>query len=626
MRLRSKILSWALPLTLVPFVLTALAVYYFVIRGQQIRAEEEVNRLLSEAIASLRKEQKAARDDIDLIAASPAVAGYLQSAIDPRRSSAHRQSKEAEARSFLQLFADRSRYYFQLSLVDAQGQERIKFSKLPGGQGAASIKGEDYFRRTLIVGSVQSPVARIGPDRFVSVLTSKVGQDKFLGAVVLQLNADAFQRSIRPLLASHGLNTFLFDDRGLVFAKSFAGAEEEACLSRLDLPKEAAALLAMPSLELSNREILSGTRTYVFTVLPAETYARAYYEPQSGENWFIGVLREKPGALPEAVTFQIIFGTILLTAIGAVLWATTRFARRIAAPLEQVSGATASVAQGNFEIDLSVRTGDEVEALAVAVKRMADDLKSYREELVRAAKLATIGEMASEISHEIQNRISGISLWTQYLDAELAASDPKREYLEEMKAGLGGFNSLLADLKQFYKTPILNLTDVDVNVLVRASLSTVDQRLNDRMIKVELALDHDLTSIVADAEKIKSVILNLLLNAIEAVDEEGRIEVRTSTLEAAPGDAGQAGVKLVVSDNGCGIAKQDLPRLFYPFYSTKGSGGGLGLAITSNIIAAHGGTIEVESKDGEGATFTVKLQPSIGRPPESDAGSLSSQV
>ncbi len=605
MRLRSKILALALPLTLVPFVLTTLAVYYFVIRGQQIRSDEELNGLLSEAIAGLQKEQKAARSDAELIASFPAVVDYLEAAAaNLDAASPDWRSKEAETRTVLQLFADRSAYYLQLGLVDAQGQERIKVTKLPGGQGLTSVNGEDYFRRTLIMDSFQSPVARIGSDRFTSVLTNRVGRGKFSGAVVLHLNADSFQRSIRPLLASRSLNTFLFDDRGLVFAKSFAGVEEEGCLSHIDVAREAAAILAMPSLELSSRKIQSGAREFTFRVLPAGSYVRSQYEPQSGENWFLGVLRPKPAALRETVSFQVIFSVILIAAVGVVLWATALFARRVAVPLERVSVATARIAQGDFDINLTVRTGDEVESLAAAVKRMADNLKRYQAELVRSAKLATIGEMASEISHEIQNRISGVSLWTQYLDAELAAGDPRREYLEEMKQGLKGFTSLLEDLKQLYRTPILHFDELNLNELIKASVVSVEQQVRSQDIETALRLDPTLPAVRCDAEKIKSAILNLVLNAIEAVEPGGCIEIATRSLAS---EADSHGVTVSVSDNGRGISEEDLPRIFYPFYSTKGGGSGLGLAIASNLVAAHGGKIEVSSRQGEGATFTITL-------------------
>jgi signal transduction histidine kinase len=272
-------------------------------------------------------------------------------------------------------------------------------------------------------------------------------------------------------------------------------------------------------------------------------------------------------------------------------------------PLEQVTRATADIARGQFDLTLGIATGDEVEELAVAVQRMAEDLKTYQAELIKSAKLATIGEMASEISHEIQNRISGLSLWLQYLDAEVEADDPKREYLKEMKQGLQGFMELLAALKQFYRTPILQLSEVNLNELVRESLPYIQERIEARKINVELQLDSSLPLVTCDAEKITSVILNLLVNAVDAVADGGRIRIHTGSQNHPDGQT----AILSVTDNGQGIAEEDLPRIFYPFYSTKAGGSGLGLAIASNLILAHGGKIEVKSRVGEGTTFTVIL-------------------
>jgi len=200
--------------------------------------------------------------------------------------------------------------------------------------------------------------------------------------------------------------------------------------------------------------------------------------------------------------------------------------------------------------------------------------------------------------------------------------DPKREYLEEMKQGLQGFMSLLDDLKQFYKTPILHLADTDLNELVRASRPYVEQQLADRRIALELRLDPKLPALRCDAEKIHSVILNLLLNAVEAVGESGRILVETRTAEPGEGRT----VILSVTDNGGGMAEGELPRIFHPFYSTKAGGSGLGLAIASNLVSAHGGKIEVESGVGQGATFTVTLQTSDPGRPTSDREAEFSQV
>jgi signal transduction histidine kinase len=175
-----------------------------------------------------------------------------------------------------------------------------------------------------------------------------------------------------------------------------------------------------------------------------------------------------------------------------------------------------------------------------------------------------------------------------------------------MKAGLRGFTSLLAGLKQFYRTPLLQLSDIDLNGLVQSTLRSVEPQLNQRHIHLETSLEASLPAIKCDAEKIKGVILNLIVNAIEAVDDGGHIAVRTSATES--GEKG-ASIKLSVTDNGCGIEEKDLARVFYPFYSTKGGGSGLGLAIASNVVSAHGGTMSVESQPRQATTFTAILKP-----------------
>lgn len=632
MKLRNKILAVVLPLTLIPFVLAALAVYYFIIRADRIQVEQEQHALVAEAIVNLRKEMETVRGDAALIADLPACADYLESVPSGAdRARLETSSREIAARTIIQLFFERHPYYSVLSLVDGSGRERIKFSRIPGPQPLGDLRHDDAFKRTLISGAAQLPVRQVGPDRFTSTFAHAVRRKRFLGGVIIQLNADVFQRSLRPLLASHGLATLLFDDRGLAFSKSLAAPEEEDGFRQIDLSAEAQFMLASPMSESRRRQITGGDREYLFTVYPAEAFERFLFEPQSGENWFLGVLRPSEALFGHTQSFRAIFSFILAAAVGAVLWVSARYARRFTEPLERMTHATAHVAQGRFDVRLDIATGDEVEELAAAVNQMARDLEKYRADLIRSAKLAAIGEMASEISHEIQNRISGLSLWIQYMDAELPTDDPRREYLDEMKQGLRDFMSLLSDLKQFYGSPTLQRTEVKLNELVIQSVRSLQPRIDERGVEVELDLDPDLPAVVVDLEKIRSVLLNLVMNALEALDDTGRITIQTQSMRAEFSNADSASlvgqpprdaVRLSVQDNGAGIAEEDLPRIFYPFYSTKAHGGGLGLAIASNLVTAHGGRIEVDSGVGRGSRFSVilpRLQ-ALSRPGE--AGSL----
>lgn len=590
MRLRNKILRFMLPLILVPFVLTALAAYYFVIRANRIEANEERNRMVSEAVADLRKEIQTARKDLALLRGVPAVLEFLR---EPGS-----EGKRASAETAIKLFFDQNPYYLEITLADSEGGELVRYSRLTDRVAAGSIAREAYFVRTLILGSVQSPVQELPHGKRITVLTDRIFDGEFRGVVVLSLSTDLFERRLRPLLASRELSTFLFDDRGLVFSRSLKGKEEEDCVARLDLSDEASAVLAGPSEATAVRSKGNVCGSFSFAVFPAEAFQRTVYEPQAGENWFLGMLQPE---VTDAGTrsFQIFFFIALLLAGAAVLYAATDVSRRITIPLEKFDRATKQIARGDLDIDVEVTTGDEVEDLARTFRAMTADLREYQEKLVRSAKLATIGELASEISHEIQNRISGISLWLQYLDSEIPDDDPRREYLNEMKQGLKGFMEMLANLKQYYKTPVLNVEPVDVAEIVGTAVRFAEAHTEGKEVGFSTETSDDIPPILADRELLKSVLLNVVINAAEAVEPGGEVSVVTERIDGA--------ILISVSDDGCGIPEDDLARIFYPFFTTKTSGSGLGLAIASNVVEAHSGKLHVRSERGAGSVFTIEL-------------------
>ena len=580
----------------------ALAVYYFVIRANQIQVQEEKKQSLNEVVANFAQELSSTRKDITLLSNASAVGEYLRAASQNNGKSNEKLSiQEKSAKNVLGLFFEQNPYYLQISLVDEKGQERIKFSKLTNKEELRSVTKDPYFRRTLVSQRTQTPVKEIQDGKFATVFAHSIYNEKFVGMIVLYLDAEIFKRSMRPLLKSD-LSTFLFDDRGIVFAATFKSNEVENLLGKVKLDDEAAQLLGAASFDSRSKSILDGKTTFLLSFLPSESIPRvSTYEAQNGENWFLGVLQPDEAVLVSG-TFQMVFFSILLLAIGAVFFAANKAAHRITIPLEKVSAATGEIARGNSDLNLDVKTGDEVEDLAIAITKMNDELRDYQKQIVQSAKLATMGEMTSSISHEIQNRISGVSLWLQHLDSEMDSDDPRQEYLNEMKLGLSGFMTMLSDLKRYYQKPVLDLNGIDFNLLITKTLPFAQENVDKKDVEIKTELYANLPKINGDQEKLKSVALNLILNAVDAVEKGGKIEIETA-LDVEKGET-----YLTVRDNGKGIDEKDLAQIFYPFYSTKSGGSGLGLAISSNIIAAHKGRIEVESEIGKGTTFKVVLR------------------
>jgi PAS domain S-box-containing protein len=223
--------------------------------------------------------------------------------------------------------------------------------------------------------------------------------------------------------------------------------------------------------------------------------------------------------------------------------------------------------------------------------------KRLQEELVKSEKLAAIGQLASAVGHEIRNPLGVIKNSTYFLNMKLkgVADDKVAKHLRILEKEVESANLIISDLLDFArkKTPILDQTGL--NETVKSALSCVTAPEN---VKVEIKLG-EIPKMLLDKEQIQRVCQNLILNAVQAMPEGGKLIVQTTKQNNI--------AKLIVRDTGVGIPKENMPKLFAPLFSTKAKGIGLGLTICKQIIEDHGGTITVESEVGKGSTFTVIL-------------------
>ena len=594
MKLRNKILTATLPLILLPFIAAIFANYYFVIRANRIQADERRIQTINDAVDSIRHEIDLARKDVKLIANIPVVVDYLDAKYRNRNDT---EELEKPVRTTLKLFFDRNPYYTELSLIDSDGIEKIKYNRKTDRPELKKVLKKKYFRKTLTSfnSTRQFSVSEGG-----TLFSSNISNGKFAGMIAITLSTRIFKRSMKPLIDSD-VSAFLVDDRGIVFAESF-DSKNVTKPSNERLSEVSSRSIALGAFENKGRKVSLGKGEGVLSIVPAYYFPQtALLQAQPGDKWFIGVLDSSNGA-GTSMAYQVLFFSVLFISVIALYFVTSKIARRVTVPLENVAKASAQIAHGD-SFDLNVNTGDEIEDLALAFRKMNDELSEYQKQLVQSARLATMGEMTASISHEIQNRISGMSLWVQFLDSEIAENDSNRGYLNEMKLGLDGFMDLLANLKKYYRVPVLEISEVDLNSLVSDSMPFVQEKLDEKGINVVLELEDQLPEISVDIEKLRSVILNLFINGIDSMDTGGQLDVRTGLLSAN----NLSHVLLEVSDNGSGISEEDLSQIFYPFYSTKSSGSGLGLAISANIITAHKGKIDVESEVGKGTIFRVLL-------------------
>lgn len=226
-------------------------------------------------------------------------------------------------------------------------------------------------------------------------------------------------------------------------------------------------------------------------------------------------------------------------------------------------------------------------------------IKEMEESMRRSEKLATIGQLAAGIAHEVRNPLASISGAIQLLKEEQEGSESTQRLMEIILAESGRLNRLITDFLLYAQPPKLNKKKVDVGALVDNTLEVFSRSPQwTKGIKLAKIMEPDIT-ISADPQQLEQILWNLFINAVDAMGEKGTLEVKVHK------DGTGQTATLVVADTGKGIAPKDIDKIFDPFFTTKEGGSGLGLSIVHKIVEIHGGDIAVESRSHHGTTFTL---------------------
>lgn len=279
----------------------------------------------------------------------------------------------------------------------------------------------------------------------------------------------------------------------------------------------------------------------------------------------------------------------------------------IVAPVRRLVEATRRVGRGDLRVRVKVENQDEIGELGHAFNEMTAELartsarvqELHQREIERAEQLATVGELASGVAHEIKNPVVGISSGLDLVKRRLGEDAELAPIIEEMMRQLSRIGAAVQDLLKYARPATPTLAPADANHAVRRAVRLVQPAAERAGVIVDLRLDPSLPEIRADEELICQALVNLLMNAVQATARAGHICVSTRVQPDA--------VEFRVSDTGHGIQPDQLQHIFKPFFTTRHTGTGLGLPITREIVERHGGRIEVESRVGKGSTFTVLL-------------------
>jgi len=301
-----------------------------------------------------------------------------------------------------------------------------------------------------------------------------------------------------------------------------------------------------------------------------------------------------------------LFGMVLAVGLGYAL------ANNIMKPVRRLINASKEVSEGSLSPDIGPISKDEIGVLQTTFKEMVAAIGRRRaasqDKLLHSQKQASIGRLAAGVAHEINNPLTGVLTYTHML---LRRNDLNEEVRSDLKTIAGSterVRKIVKGLLDFSRQTELDPEPTDINKLIHSTIAPLENQALVKGIGLLFEPGYDLPTIILDRSQFQGVLMNLVINALDATEQGGEISLSTGKcpFEDKPE---KKGIEIVIKDNGCGIPPEHLERLFTPFFTTKevGQGTGLGLAVSFGIIQRHGGMIEVQSEVGKGSTFRIWL-------------------
>ncbi|MCD6526052.1 MAG: HAMP domain-containing protein [Desulfuromonas sp.] len=332
-------------------------------------------------------------------------------------------------------------------------------------------------------------------------------------------------------------------------------------------------------------------------------------------NYSMRETNSKLASSSRCFSLSMVFITLLLSVGVSVIL--LRFVRK---PIQVMTSRMAKVEAGDLKVRMVPKHNDEIAHLMRSFNSMVEKLDVAKQELEtyhfsqmeQADRLASIGEMATGMAHEIKNPLAGISGAVTVLADDLPQDDDRRQVVQDILAQIARLNKTATDLLNFGRPGLPQCDYLDVNDVVKETLFFVAQHPEAKNIHQITELTRDLPPVWADRKQIQQVLLNIIINALQAMPECGSLTVQT---ELTREHDGRSYVRVQIVDTGSGIPVERLDKIFTPFFTTKNRGTGLGLAICKQLIKQNDGHISVLSSPQEGTSFSISLP--VAKLPES---------
>jgi len=357
--------------------------------------------------------------------------------------------------------------------------------------------------------------------------------------------------------------------------------------------------------------------------------------PLAGTDWYVVVEQDRDEAFASSYQLQAnIWVVIALTVVGAGGFSAL-LAWYVASPIRRLSEAARTLARGDFEnalLDARTTRRDEIGTLYSAFEHMADQLKDRHSRLetrvglteaelqkveaklkgtleaaARSQRLAALGHLASGVAHEIRTPLTSLKLFLQSVQEDIVISPEQSEDYEIAMRQVTRIEKTINRFLDFARPQEPIFADLDFQELIDDVLEVIRPRANQQEVEIDDQIAPELPKVQGDIRQLAAAFVNLLVNALDAMPQGGRLTIALTTETAGPRSTDPAWVRIDVSDTGPGIQEEDLERLFEPFFTSKAAGSGLGLAIVKGIVERHAGTVCIDTQLGAGTTFSVRL-------------------
>lgn len=396
-----------------------------------------------------------------------------------------------------------------------------------------------------------------------------------------------------------------------VDGRIFASTRAEEVGSRVD-EADAAVLKSMLEGAASPRIFRDRPQSIMLSLSLVANAPACYqcHDRRQKVNGFLEVgfnYREASALLSRSQWKGILLALIALAVLTGIIL--RLFQRLINRPITLLKDGMKKVQQGDLSVRWASTKHDEIGSLMTSFNVMVENLQKanaeiqnlYQQRVAKAEHLAAFGELAAGLAHEVRNPLSGMRGALEIIDQRTPPGSPQKEIFQEILVQIDKLIVIIQEFLRYARPKPLKFRETSVRPVVEDAVRLAKTQLGGKDISFLLRLPARDVRASLDPDRIQEVLLNLLVNSIAAIPVKGRILIRARTNRPA------GTLDITVADDGAGIKESNLSQIFHPFFSTKKEGTGLGLSISKKTVDAHGGTIDVRSREGGGTTFTIRL-------------------